>query len=100
MELNARGILRIACGCLELISSRIQPNGYSLELFEGLGGGLGGGLGRGLAVVSSSGQLRSMSGLVDLGIQVYCCEISDFKGTLHLKSMTEFYKSSYFRVKL
>ena len=24
-----------------------------------------------------------MSGLVDLGIQVYCCEISDFKGTLH-----------------
>ena len=32
-----------------------------------------------------------MSGLVDLGIQVYCCEISDFKGTLHLKSTTEFY---------
>ena len=34
----------------------------------------------------SSGQLRSMSGLVDLSIQAYCCEISDFKGTLHLKS--------------
>ena len=45
----------------------------------------------GLAVVSSSGQLRSMSGLVDLGIQVYCCEISDFKANLHLKSTKEVY---------
>ena len=33
---------------MELFSSRIQPNGYSLELFEGLGEGLGGGLGGGL----------------------------------------------------
>ena len=41
--------------------------------------------------MSSSGQLRSMSGLVDLGIKVYCCGISDFKGTLLLKSTTEFY---------
>ena len=39
------------------------------------------GLQRGLAFVSSSGQFRSMSGLVDLGIQVYCCEISDLEGT-------------------
>ena len=33
---------------MELFSSRIQPNGYSLELFEGLGGGLRGGLWGGL----------------------------------------------------
>ena len=56
----------------------------SSYLKGGLGGGLRGrhggglqrglqtGLGGGLAFVSSSGQLRSMSGLVDLDIQVYC----------------------------
>ena len=59
----------------------------SLDAIASVGLGL---FGRGLAFVSSSGQLRSMSGLVDLGIQVYCCEISDFKGTLHLKSTTQF----------
>ena len=39
---------------MELFSSRIQPNGYSLELFEGLGGGLGGGLKKGTLEVTSN----------------------------------------------